>query len=89
MVFPHTLDGFQEAVAFCGPLDSFSAAAELACAACAAAAWEGGHDFFFGKTVEVLDDQGLDAVVQLVAVCRVSAQDCMLQKDKRLKRTRL
>lgn len=89
MVFPYTLDRFQEAVAFCGPLDSFSAAAELACAACAAAAWEGGHDFFFGKTVEVLYDQGLDAVVQLVAVCRVSAQDGMLQKDKRLKRTRL
>lgn len=69
MVFPHTLDGFQEAVAFCGPLDGFSAAAELACAACAAAAWEGGHDFFVGKTVEVFDDECPDAVVQLVAVC--------------------
>lgn len=69
MVFPYTLDGFQKAVAFCGSLDGFSATAELACAACAAAAREGGHDFFFGKTVEVFDDQCPDAVVQLVAVC--------------------
>lgn len=74
MVFPYTLDGFQEAVAFCGPLDGVGATAELACAACAAAAREGGHDLLFGKTAEVFDDKGLDAVVQLVAVCTVSAQ---------------
>lgn len=73
MVFPNILDGFQEAVAFCGTLDGFSAAAELACAACAAAAWEGGDDFFFCETVEVVDDEGLYAVVQLVAVWIESA----------------
>lgn len=89
MVFPHALDGFQETVALCRALDGFGAAAELACTACAAAAGEGGHDPVVGEPVEVLDDECLDAAVQLVAVYGGSAGERRTANDARLKRTRL